>query len=226
MSRPHFSFPSCCGCTAPGSRCQSAGEGPGRAAHALEAAGFAGAAAARGLCGRSLTVPRLSLCRDGRTDGGAQPRRELRSPQEEAGPPAPRPTLPPAPRVAPLLAGDSPASPGRCRRGSSSVVWAPVCFGSRSNCRCRRFGCAGSCPLLVQLVDGSSSVCRPSSALVPVPVFLLWFQVQLVDGSSSFPCQLADGSSSVAALVRLQLRLLAASSSFQHPLLLAPARAC
>ena len=196
---------------------------PGRAARAREAAGFAGAAAARGLCGRSLTVPRLSLCRDGRTDGGAQPRRELRSPQEEAGPPAPRPTLPPAPRVAPLLAGDSPASPGRCRRGSSSVVWAPVCFGSRSNCRCRRFGCAGSCPLLVQLVDGSSSVCRPSSALVPVPVFLLWFQVQLVDGSSSFPCQLADGSSSVAALVPFSSGWAAAPAPRRFQFLSAPA---
>ena len=46
---------------------------PGRAARAREAAGFAGAAAARGLCGRSLTVPRLSLCRDGRTDGRRSP---------------------------------------------------------------------------------------------------------------------------------------------------------
>ena len=46
---------------------------PGRAARAREAAGFAGAAAARGLCGHSLTVPRLSLCRDGRTDGRRTP---------------------------------------------------------------------------------------------------------------------------------------------------------
>ncbi|XP_076193458.1 uncharacterized protein LOC143159863 [Aptenodytes patagonicus] len=125
------------------------------------------------------------------TDGG-DPATPGVEPQEEAGLPTPRPPLTPALRVAPLLAGDSPA----CARPETL---------------------RGPARIQVQLMDGSSSVLAPvrgwfqlldgsSSVLAPVRG---WFQ-------------LLDGSSSVLAPVRGWFQLLLASSSFQHQLVLAP----
>ncbi|XP_076193813.1 uncharacterized protein LOC143160157 [Aptenodytes patagonicus] len=124
--------------------------------------------------------------RDGRTDRGAPATPGApwgAEPQEEAGLPTPRPTLPPALRVAPLLAGDGPACarPETLRglRGSRSSSWtAPAQFW-------------------LQFVDGSSSLMAPaqfwlqfvdgsSSSWLPVRFSTSLFWLRLLCGSSSF----------------------------------------
>ena len=174
---------------------------PGRAARAREAAGFAGAAAARGLCGHSLTVPRLSLCRDGRTEepshagscgaprkkpGCLRPGRRCRLPRSWLGTALPRP------------AGDA-AAPAQLF--GPPFVLGPVPI-------------AGAVGLVVR----APVCCCSSSWTAPVPFAgpaQLWFLFQLVDGSGSFPCPLADGSSSslAAAPAPRHFQLVCGSSS-------------